>query len=137
MTFKRVNDFSTEDPSRLDRELSQLEDNINAEFILARKELAPQARPTSFMATASRGIVPVLVDEQLSIDTSIANASAVFPPLDPKNFGRKFVLIKRAAANSLKTSCQDATVLYNGSAFPTFTLIGVYVFYCDSSGYYR
>ncbi|HYQ03720.1 MAG TPA: hypothetical protein VER96_33835 [Polyangiaceae bacterium] len=137
MTFKRVNDFATEDPAKLDRELSQLESNIDAEFNLVRKELAPQLRVDSFYATASRGIVAMQPDKQLTIDTSIAPATAVFPKLTPANFGRRFVIVKRAGANNITTSCQDATVLCNGAAFPVLAAVGRYEFTCDASGYYR
>lgn len=139
MTFKRVNDFSTDpgDEKRLDRELSQLEDNIAAEFNAAQKAAAPQLRVVNFFATPSRGIVPVLPDQQLSLDTSIAFAAAVFPALAPANFGRRFVLVKRVATNTVVTSCQDATVLCNGAAFPTLAAVGRYEFACDASGYYR
>ncbi len=137
MTLKRVNDFSTENPEKLDRELSQLEDNVDAEFKLVRKELAPQPRPVSFVSSASRGIVAIQPGDQLSVDTFIANASVVLPPLSPANFGRKFVLIKRVSTNAIAVSCQDATVSCNGGAFPNITAVGVTVFYCDASGYYR
>lgn len=137
MSFKRVNDFTTEDPVRLDRELAQLEDNIVAEFDLVRKQLAPQLQVVSFTATASRGIVSISPDQQLSVDTSIANGFVVFPPLVASNFGRKFVLIKRTSTGSMITSCQDSTVLCNGAAFPTITAVGVTSFHCDAGGYYR
>ena len=67
MTFKRVNDFATDNPGKLDRELSQLESNIDAEFVLARKELAPQLQVVTFRATAARPITAILPDQQLSV----------------------------------------------------------------------
>ncbi|MEI9950803.1 MAG: hypothetical protein WDO74_17940 [Pseudomonadota bacterium] len=137
MTFKRVNDFTTENPVKLDRELAQLEDNITAEFDLLRKQTAPQLQVVTFTASASRGIVSILPDQQLSVDTSIATGFVVLPLLVPSNFGRKFVLIKRSFTGSIITSCQDSTVLCNGAGFPTISAIGVTTFHCDSTGYFR
>src|SRR6187549_2417284 len=137
MTFKRINSCSTGDPPRLDRELSQLEDNIDAEFNLARKQLAPQAQPIKFTAVGVNTIAALLPDQQISIDTSVVSAAAVLPPLSSENFGKRFIMIKPVAGGSIVTSCQDSAVLCNGAAFPTFTAIGVTVFYCDSQGYYR
>ena len=137
MTFKRVNDYTTEDPVRLDRELSQLEDNIANEFGAVRKEMAPLMRADSFLPNSVRGIVAAMPDQQLTVDTSQASAAVVFPALSAANFGRRFVLVKRVLANNLVTSCADASVLCNGAAFPTLTAIGRYEFTCDASGYYR
>lgn len=137
MTLKRVNDFSTEDPARLDRELSQLEDNLDAEFRLIRKEMAPQARVSTFVPMGVDSIRAIQPDQQLSVDTSILSGAVVFPPLSPENYGRRFTLIKRKAANNIVTSCQDTAVFCNAAAFPTLAAVGVYVFFCDSTGYYR
>jgi len=139
VTFKRVNDFATEDPAKLDRELAQLEDNITAEFVLVRKQLAPQLQVVSFTPASGRQIVAILPDQQLSVDTGQADAKVVFPPLLPANFGRRFALIKRMTANAVVTSCQDPLVTCNGAAFPSFGAgaVGLFVFHCDSSGYYR
>lgn len=137
MTLKHINDFKTRDPDKLQRQLSELEDNISKEFALARKETVPQLLVKSFYASASKGIVALQPDQQVNIDTSIAPAAAVFPALTPANFGRRFVLVKRVGANNLVTSCQDSTVLCNGAAFPTLTAVGRYEFTCDASGYYR
>lgn len=138
MSFDRVNDFSTRDPDRLERELSEMEDNINSEFVAVRKEFAPQMRVETFRSLdVASGIRAVRFDEQLSLDTGVASVAVVFPALDPRNFGRRFVLIKRLGSNSIVTSCQDPTVLCNGAAFPTLAAVGAYAFYCDASGYYR
>lgn len=136
MTFRRVNNFTTEDPKRLARELSTMEDNLTAEFNLLRAELAPNLRAVSFVATPARGIVAILPDQQLSVDTSLANASVVFPALDPRNFGHRFAVVKRVTAGSIVTSCQDAAVLCNAAPFPTIVAAGLTIFCCDSSGYF-
>lgn len=137
MTLAHINDFDTGNPQKLSRQLSDLEDNVSAELDRVRNETVPQARVSSFLATASRGIVPLRPDQQLTIDTSIAPAAAVFPPLTPANFGRRFVIIKRSGSNNIVTSCQDSTVLCNGAAFPVLAAVGRYEFTCDASGYYR
>ncbi len=138
MTFKRVNDFATDNPPKLDRELSQLETNISDELILMRRELAPQALVVSFAALPGRGITPILPDQQLSVDSSAADGAVVFPPLDPKNFGRKFIVIKQTLAGNVATSCQDPAVKCNATTFPLLAAaaVGVFVFYCDASGYF-
>ena len=135
MTFKRVN-FATEDPAKLDRELSQLETNIDAEFVLVRKQLAPQLQVATFTPKTGRTIVAIQPDQQLSIDTSSARANVVFPALTPANFGRKFVIIQRTAGNPILTSCQDPNVQCDATAFPTITAVGRTEFSCDASGYY-
>ena len=137
MTLSHINSFDTDNPQKLSRQLSDLEDNVSAELDRVRAGAVPIPIVASFSATASRGIVALLPDQQLTIDTSIASAAAVLPPLTPANFGRKFLVVKRVGTNSIVTSCQDATVLCNGGAFPTITAIGITTFCCDSSGYYR
>ena len=136
MTFKRVNDFSTEDPAKLDRELSQLEDNVNAEFSLVRRQMAPLASAVTFTPIAAQPIVAIQPDQQLSVDTGIVSGNVVFPDIKAENFGRKFVIIKRLAANSIFCSCSNPNVKRNGTTFPTITAVGVTTFYCDSAGYY-
>jgi hypothetical protein len=138
MTFKRVNDFSTDDPVMLDRELSQLEDNVSAQFDVAEKTYAKQMAPASFMPIGAASAVPMQPSTQLSLDTSQASALAVLPALDPTNFGKRFTIIKRLATNSVVVNCTDTTVTLNGAAFPlTLTAVGVTIFYCDAAGYWR
>lgn len=137
MTLAHINSFDTDNPRKLSRQLSDFEDRVAAELERVRVASAPVLRVASFMATASRGVVALMPDQQLAIDTSIANGSAVLPALDPSNFGRRFALIKRSGANTITVSCQDPTVLCNGGAFPVLAAIGLTVFYCDASGYYR
>jgi hypothetical protein len=137
VTLPHINSFSTENPGKLSRELSEFEDNVSGELDAVRASSVPIPTVSSFLATASQGITNLRADQQLTVDTGIANAAVVLPPLTPKNFGRSFRLIKRYAANTITTSCQDATVLCNGGAFPVLAAVGVTEFYCDASGYYR
>lgn len=138
MNFQHVNDFATADPERLARQLSNFEDKVDKAIDDARADAVPLLQPVTFRSlNAVAGVCAAMFDQQLSLDTSFASAAVVFPALDPKNFGRRVVLIKRTANNNLVTSCQEPTVLCNGAAFPTLTAVGAYVFYCDASGYYR
>ena len=137
MTFRRVNNFNTDQPAKLSRELSTMEDNVTAEFTLLKGQLAPLLQAVTFTATPTRGIVAMLADQQLSIDTSLASGAVVLPALDPRNFGRRFVVLKRVAPNSVVVSCQDPAVKCNGVAFPTLAAIGATYFLCDSAGYYK
>lgn len=138
MTFKRLNNFTTENAAKLGRELPQFEDNAAQEFGAVRRELLPVLSPVSFTAMPQRGIIAILPDQQLSVDTTLAAASVVFPPIDTRNFGRRFVLVKRnPGGGSVLTSCQDPTVKCNGSVFPTIAAAGVTVFFLDASGYYH
>ena len=138
MTFRRVNDFSTDKPVMLDRELSQLESNVADEFAVASKTYAREAAVSDFAPLGASIVVPLLPGEQRSIDTSLLSALAVLPPLRPDNFGKRFVVIKRAAANGITVSCADPKVLHNGGAFPVLGVgfVGVRIFYCDAAGYY-
>lgn len=139
MTTKlsHVNSYDTDDPKKLSRQLSDLEDRIDAALQAVQRDSVPQPSVAAFLASATRGIVAVLPDQQLTIETSQASAAAVFPALNPSNFGRRFVLIKRSAVNNIVTSCRDTSVLCNGAAFPTLAAVGRYEFTCDASGYYR
>jgi hypothetical protein len=137
MTLKRVNDFATQNPQKLDRDLAQLEDNVASEFDAVRRQLTPQLQVVTFRASTIRGIVAIQPDQQLSIDTAAATAYVVFPPLIPSNFGRRFVIILRTAGNPIVTSCQDTNVQCNATTFPTITVVGVTTFTCDAAGYYR
>jgi len=137
MTLRRVNDFSTEDPVMLDRELAQLEDNVSAEFDLIESTFAKQMTVASFMPLAAAYVTPLQPSEQRSFDTTQASAIAVLPALAPENFGRRFTILKRQAANAVSVACADPTVLINGSAGPlSVTAVGIRVFYCDATGYY-
>lgn len=138
MTFKRVNSFTTEDAAKLARELPQLEDNVAAEFSSLRGEVLSRPQVVNFIATPTRNVIAILPDQQLSVDTSQAEATVVFPALDARNFGRIFFLIKRNSSPfDLKTACQDPAVLCNAVPFPILMSSGAVVFLCDSSGYYR
>lgn len=137
MTFKRVNDYSTDDPVKLDRELSQLEDNIAAEFSFVEDNFAKAVTVDVFRALGSIRIVPFMPGEQLSVETDQADAVVVFPPLTPTNFGRPFSLIKRSSTGNVVLSCSDPNVKYNGGSFPTVTTQGGTRYGCDASGYWR
>lgn len=137
MTFKRVNDFSTENPVMLDRELSQLESNIADQFNELDKTVAKSTNVSSFFSLSPNTVVPLMVDEQRSIDTTQGNAIAVLPALDPTNFGRRFVVIKRSASNAISVTCSDTAAQINAAAFPlSITAVGARVIYCDQTGYY-
>jgi hypothetical protein len=137
VSLEHINSFDTGSPGKLSRQLSDLEDNVAAELERVRGSSVPVPAISSFLASAARGITNLQADQQLSVDTSQAPAAVVFPPLNPNNFGRRFVIIKRTAANNIVTSCQDASVLCNGAAFPALAAVGRYEFSCDASGYYR
>ncbi len=140
MTLKQINQFSTDDPDKLGRQLSAFEDNVHAEcenissnfepvFGVVTRVSLPAPAPSSFA---------LLVDHQISFDTALGNLTAVLPPLSADNFGRRFVAIKRLAANTLNVLCQDPAAKLNGSAFPlAITAAGPTVFYCDAAGYYK
>lgn len=138
MSFKRISNFSTSNPAKLDRELSQLEENAAAEFNSVRRDLAPVLSIAAFLSTPQRSIVSIFPDQQLSIDTTLAPASVVFPAIDSRNFGRRFVVVKRnAGGGSITPRCQDPLVTCNGTVFPIITAPGITIFVCDATGYYQ
>lgn len=137
MSLIHIQQFETTDPVRLGRQLSALEDNVSKAIDEARAASSPLPTVALFTATAAKGVASLGPDQQLSVDTSIANASVVLPALKPANFGRRFVLLKPVAANAVTMLCQDSAVLCNGAALPSLAAVGVYVFYCDKYGYYR
>lgn len=137
MTFKRVNNFTTDKLLQLGRELPQLEENVAAEFVLLRGETIARPRVETFIATPTRRVIAILPDQQLSVDTSNSEATVVFPAPEPRLFGRIFFLIKRSGLGNLVTQCQDPATKCNDAAFPVFMSAGAVVFLCDASGYYR
>jgi hypothetical protein len=141
LTFKRVNDFSTENPTMLDRELSQLEDNVDSETraIRATYLLAPAIQSFVANPSAAANIVAFKVPGQLSVDPSKAIVTVVFPPLSPANFGQVFSLIRRSTGFATVTANQVSTVACNlSTTWPTFSTAANLVtqFFCDASGYY-
>lgn len=139
MTFKRVNDFSTDpgNEAKLDRELSQLEDNIARSFQEADDKFALQMVVRAFTPLGTDKVVAIQPGDQLSLDTGPGDVAVVFPPLTPANFGRLFRVLKRYPMNNVVLSCQDPTVLLNGAAFVTIAAVGVTTVFCDATGYYK
>jgi hypothetical protein len=129
-------EFHTDDPVKLARELTGLEENVERAIREVVGATSPQAAVDSFASLGSATIAPLLPDHQLSIDTSQASAIAVLPAVASANFGRRFVLIKRVAANQISVSCSDPTATHNAGAFPVLAAAGARVFYCDAQGYY-
>lgn len=140
MTLQRIGDWSTDDPVKLDRELTAHEDSIAAEFQSVRDTFARTATVSTRVSLpapkpAAFALQP---DEQASFDTLLGGLTGVLPALTPKNFGRRFVVLKRFAANTVSVVCQDPTVKLNAAAFPlAISAAGATVFYCDAAGYYR
>lgn len=137
--MKHVVEFHTDDPVKLARELPDLEDNVDRALRDLAAATVPQAVIDSFQPLGSVTIAPLLPDHQLSIDTTQGNAIAVLPAVTPANFGRRFVLVKRALANQINVTCADPNATHNAVAFPIImaaATAGVRVFYCDSAGYY-
>jgi len=52
------------------------------------------------------------------VDTSIWGATVVLPDLAPVNFGRRFVLIKALAVQTVTVLCREPAVTCNGTTFP-------------------
>lgn len=138
--MKRINQFHTDDPVKLDRELGDFEGNVDQALRDLAAVTVPQAVVDSFQPLGSVVVAPLLPDHQLSIDTGLGNAIAVLPAPAPANFGRRFVLVKRVTANQIAVTCADPTVTHNGAPppFPVMAAAsaGVRVFYCDAAGYY-
>jgi hypothetical protein len=137
VTLAHINSFTTDNPAKLSRELSDFEDRVSKELDNVRATSVPVPLVSRFVATPTLGIVSAQPGQQLEVDTSQASAVVVLPALIAKNFGRVFLVIKSAAANNLTFVCQDPSVLCNGVAFPVAAAIGVRIFYCSASGYYR
>lgn len=140
MTLKQINQFATTDPEKLGRQLSAFEDNVHTECSDIRLNFAPVLDDVSRVALPAPAptAFALLPDQQAAFDTTRGNLTAILPPLSPKNFGRRFVVIMRTARNTLNVICQDSAVRINGSAFPlAITATGVTVFYCDAAGYYK
>lgn len=135
--MRTVNDFHPDDSSKLKRELSQLESNAARETDSIRAGFEPLTRVRSYSFIAD-GIVAVRFGEQLSVDTSLGNVTAVLPAVGSDNFGRRATIIKRKGANVLSVVCADSAALLNGAAFPlALTAVGPVTFFCDAAGYYK
>jgi len=138
MTLKQVNQFHTSDPKLLDRELNTLEDNVAKETESIRSTFLPAPTCLTYTYSTSPGIVHAQADTQLSVDTSMGNVTVVLPALSPKNFGRRFVILKRVTANTITIVCQDPAVTLNGGSPVNVSLAsGGATFLCDAVGYYR
>lgn len=123
----------------LDRELNTLEDNISSETALLRAAALPVPQVLSYSCPPNGmpGLINGRFDSQLSIDCTNGNVTVVMPPLQAKNFGRRFVLIKRKPANAVILACSDLSVKLNNGVFSVaLTAVGVTEMFCDSTGYY-
>ncbi len=140
MTLKQINQFETDDPEKLGRQLSNFEDNVHAECESIRQsfEAFPAVVLNTFLPAPKSTIFPLAADQQASFDTLLGSVTAILPPLRAANFGRRFIVLKRYAANTVSVSCQDPAVKLNAAAFPlAITAAGVTVFCCDQAGYYK
>lgn len=137
MSLNHINQFDTDNPDKLSRQLSDFEDRVSSELDKVRLASTPVPTLAKFVPSAALGIVAALPDQQLAVDTSQASAVVVLPALVAKNFGRSFRVIKLAVANNIAFICQDSSVTCNAGAFPTVFGVGVTVFFCDSLGYWR
>ena len=141
MSLTHINQFTTNDPIGLGRQLSKLEDNVSAECddIRANTLGLPVLASFTAVAGAVTNIVAIGSPKQLSVDSTAASVNVIFPKLTSANFGQRFTLLRRSSANNVVTACLDTTVLCNGSlTWPTFTgaTPRLIEFYCDSSGYF-
>lgn len=135
--MRKVNQFTTTDPVRLARELNALEDNASRAVAEAQADSMPLASQSVFTPTTTLSTVSLGPDQQLAVDTSSFGAGVVLPDLDPRNFGKAFVLIKALGANTVVVSCANGAVKYNNGAFPvTLSSAGVTTFRCCKTGYY-
>jgi hypothetical protein len=141
VTLRQISQFTTDNPQALGRQLSQLESNVVAETSSIRNAMLAVPTLVSFVAKAGVVINVVAFGSavQLSVDSSQASLSVIFPKLTTSYFGFTFTLIRRSALNNVVCQPLDPTVPCNGSlTWPTFTgaTPRVVRFYCDPSGYY-
>jgi hypothetical protein len=137
MTFQQVNNWHTDDPKQLDRELNTLEDNISNETASIRSLFIPRPTALTYKFTKPPGIVAALPDTQLSIDTTLGAVTCVFPPISPSVVNRTFRIINRNGAHTVFLKCSDPKALLNGGTFSaTLTSAGQMTIYCDAVGYY-
>lgn len=136
--FKHQQTFYTTDSKRLERQLSELEDNVDGAMTKLKASTAPLPVDRYFTPTQASPVTPLGPDEQLAVDTVSWNGQVVLPDLDPNNFGRRFVLIKALVGpNTITVSCANPSVTCNGTTFPVLSgAAGVVVFYCNKYGYY-
>lgn len=138
MTLTRVGDFHPRDPDKLDRELTQLEDNAFRETQSIRADCAPRALvDRTLVAKPALTSLPAQFDRQISIDTSRGNRTVILPPLSAENFGKTLAIIWRSPAiNSAFIACQKPSDKINQSASPATVSAVVTVVYCDDAGYW-
>jgi hypothetical protein len=141
VTLQRINNFMTDQPPELGRQLSRFEDNAGRELDSVRAASLPKPTLSAFTSKVGVAVNRVTFSNpgQLSIDSGQASVNVLFPKLTTAFFGLRFTLIRRSSLNSVICACLDTTVSCQGSlTFPTFTgaTPRVIEFYCDSSGYY-
>lgn len=138
MTLRRVNAFSTKDPDKLERELSEFEDNAERETRDIRASLLPVPQVVSFRALSGvTNRVLADLDQHIGVDTLLADCTVLLPLLKPKNFGRRLTVIKRVGNGSIFITCVDPLTKINGSTTPiTLTAAGQRTLFCDQEGYF-
>jgi hypothetical protein len=138
MTLRRVNDFSTKEPDKLERELIEFEDNTERETRDIRANFLPVPQLISFRAISGvTNRVLAQLDQQLGIDTLLADCTVLLPILAAKNFGRRLTVIKRVGNGSIFITCVDPLTKINGSTTPiTLSAAGQRTIFCDQEGYF-
>lgn len=136
MTLKQVNNWDTDNPDKLGRQLSTFEDDVAAEANSIRAGFVPQLRVLRLRASATVSAFVVSFDQMTVIDTSLATGTAILPPLTAALFGRRAVLLFPSSAHSRFVTCQNPADNIQGSAGSFAANQGITEVFCDASGYW-
>jgi len=136
MTLKQIQSFDTDDSSKLDHQLTEFEDNVRAECDSIRSSFVAIPPRAKLIASATRGTIPGIFGQQITVDTSLAAGVVLLPPLSTKNFGKRITVLRTSASNALVAACQQPGDTIALSTFPQPLAAGVTEILCDDSGYW-
>jgi len=136
MTLKQIQNFDTDDAVKLDHQLTDFEDNVRAECDSIRSSFVAIPPRAKLIASATRGTIPGIFGQQITVDTSLASGVVLLPPLSPKNFGKRITVLRTSASNTLVAACQQPGETIELSTLPQALAAGVTEILCDDSGYW-
>ncbi len=125
--LRTVGNFTAKDPTQLERQLSQLEQNVDDALRSTVVAFVPVPQPTN---TKTAAYVAAL-DEMVRVNTAAGSVTIVLPVATPQNAGRGIAVARLSAANTLTVAPVSGTV--NGAASLALTA-AVRLFFLLSDG---
>jgi hypothetical protein len=132
MTFRRIDSYATDDPKKLDGQLSRLEDNIAA----ALESLPQPPMKLSLVGTSIINASVILKPGQLAgFNTALGDITVAIAAPRPGDAGKFLAVIKEEGANTL-TLTPPAGVLIEAATTYATSSQGLILLLCEGNNYW-